>query len=352
MESTAPSIEVSSKLAYLKPGMYLVRLVDGGPGNVLLLSATPVGRGALDFFPGDGVLRNTLSKVGDCIVVRVNGALGSLLLTEFHKIGNQQRITVKIDQVTKENLQSVMASQGTRSVEDAFKTERASLQDSIQEPEVSLLGHVEQRGDIVSQDGWLGDPSSELRIEGFGVSLNGFTDRVKLSYSVLPAHARQYTKPVSGGFVGSRQKAKAIKGVFFKLLGPDAKKYHLSGQAVFLGQAPLAIKSGVALSAKAGKGPLVALHLSIALKESLASSSVSASAWENPAITSIRRRALKSSPSKLSDNKKPVSNKPSAPAKKAVVKKAVVKKAVVKNVSARKVVIKKTAAKKGSPKKK
>jgi hypothetical protein len=339
MDSNAPSIQVSSKLAYLKPGMYLVRLVDGGLGSVLMLSATPVGRGSLDFFPGDGVLRNALSKVGDCIVVRVNNALGSLLLTEFHKPGQQQRVTVKIDQVTQENLASALSSQGDTSAD-------ASLS-SAHTPAVRLLGHIEKKGDIVSRDGWLGDPSSDLRIEGFEVTLSGFTERIKLNYAVLPAGAHKYTKIVSGGFVGSRQEAKAIKGVFFELSGPDAKKYQLSGQAVFLGQAPLTIKSGVELSAQTGKEPLVALHVSVVAKGSVSKTgsasktAASASSWENPAITSIKRQASTtnqslrqkqmSSVAKNSrpDNKKPVS-------KNNLVKKVAVKKTIAKKVVAKK----------------
>ena len=97
--SSQPAIEVSSKLAYLQPGMYIIRLASEAPGNIIMLNPTPVGHGTVDFFPGEGVVRNTLAKVGDCVIVRVKSALGSLLLTEFHKAGQQKQMKLKIDRV-------------------------------------------------------------------------------------------------------------------------------------------------------------------------------------------------------------------------------------------------------------
>lgn len=337
MDNSPAPIEVSSKLAYLQPGMYLVRLVDGAFGNVLMLSATPVGRGSLDFFPGDGVLRNTLSKVGDCIVVRVNGALGSLLLTEFHKPGQQQRITVKIDHVAQENFNTALVNP------DGLVSETSP--DVGTGPTVRLLGHIERVGDKVVQDSWLGDPASDQRIEGFAVGALGLPESVTLSYGALIEGTRKYTHATSGQFVGTRQKAKALTGVIFELTGQSAKKFVLTGQAVFLGQPPRVIKSGVAVTGSTGKEPLVALHLSIAPKDAAQSSSASAvaSAWDNPAITKIKRQASTSKPVSESKAKSPVAANTRAAAKKVVVKKPVAKKAVAKKATVKKVMAKKVS---------
>lgn len=336
MESSPPAIEVSSKLAYLQPGMYIVRLMDGGFGNVLMLSATPVGRGGLDFFPGDGVIRNTLTKIGDCIVVRVHSALGSLLLTEFHKPGQQQRMTVKIDQVTQENLHAAVASQAQQQVAGDFN-------DAPSGPVIRVLGHVERVGDIVVQNDWLGDPSSDRRIEGFAAGLLGLHDKVTLKYAALTEGARKFTKVNAGEFVGTRQQAKALTGVMFELSGADAKKYHLSGQAVFLDQAPLTIESGVELTGETGHEPLVALCLNIApiqARKTPSTPVTAPSAWDNPAVTKIKRQASVDKQSKTSRQKSPIAAPTRVAAKKVVVSKAVAKKASAIPVAAKKVPLK------------
>lgn len=347
MDSSPASIEVSSKLAYLQPGMYLVRLMDGALGNVLMLSATPVGRGTLDFFPGDGVLRNTLAKVGDCIVVRVNVALGSLLLTEFHKPGQQQRITVKIDHVAQENFQAAISGQGAQTV-------AGTEVDAASGPVVRMLGHIERVGDTVSQDDWLGDPTLDRRIEGFAAGLLGLSNRVSLKYSAQTAGTRKFSKAVAGEFVGTRQQAKALTGVMFELSGPDAKKFQLSGQVVFLGQAPLTIKPGVEMTGSTGKEPLTALRLIVTPKEprkTAAEASTIASTWDNPAITKIKRLAPAKPQVPASKQKSSVAASPKAAAKKVVAHKAAASKAPAKKVAAKNAPAKKVVAKKAPAKK-
>lgn len=327
--------------------MYLVRLMDGALGNVLMLSSTPVGRGTLDFFPGDGVLRNTLVNAGDCIVVRVNAALGSLLLTEFHKPGQQQRITVKIDHIAQENFQAVMAGQGAQTVAGADV-------DAATGPVVRMLGHIERVGDTVSQDDWLGDPSSERRIEGFALGLLGLSNRVVLKYGAQTAGTRKYARAVAGEFVGTRQQAKALTGVVFELSGPDAKNFQLSGQVVFLGQAPLTIKPGIEMTGSSGKEHLVALRVSVVPKQSrstAAAASATASVWDNPAITKIKRKASAHKQMPDSKQKSTAAAPPKAAAKKVVALKAAASKAPAKNAPAKKVVAKKAPAKKVAAKK-
>jgi len=308
MESSNPNIEVSSKIAYFQPGMYIVRLTEDAQDNVLTLYPSPVGRGTVDFFPGDGVLRNTLAKVGDCIVVRIKGATGSILLTEFHKTGQQHRMTLKIDRV---------ASEGFEVQGAAAEPERPTTASSASAPvSVRHLGHIERVGDAVVQDGWLGDPLSDQRLEGFAVSVTGLPDGVTLNYAALIEGTRRYASAVSGQFVGTRQKAKALVGVAFDLTGPNSEKFLLSGSVVFAGHPPLALEPGIQMSGPSGTEYLVALHVSIKPK---AARSTAASAWEDPAITKITRQP-------------PVTAGASPPAKKAAAQKATAKKVPQKGV--------------------
>ena len=320
IESSQPAIEVSSKIAYLQPGMYIIRLASEAPGNVITLYPTPVGHGTVDFFPGDGVVRNTLAKIGDCVIVRVKAAVGSLLLTEFHKSGQQKQMKLKIDRVATEGFEDGGGSQGSfPSTVRGSATGRASqvpvpssagvqgaASDAIS---VRQLGHLQGIGDKIVQDDWLGDPMSDDRLEGFALSVKGLPAGVGLTYGALIEGTRRYAAAVAGQFVGTRQKAKAIQGVVFDLTGPDADQFRLSGEVVFAGEPPLAIEPGVQLSGPSGTEHLVALHLSI---EPIAPRFSAASAWDDPAVTRIVRQSpavahkatVKSSAAKTSAAKK------------------------------------------------
>jgi hypothetical protein len=179
---------------------------------------------------------------------------------------------------------------------------------------VRKLGHIEGVGDAVNQAGWLGDPTSLARLEGFAVSPVGLPQGVQLNYGALVEGAQRYASAVAGQFIGTRQKAKPLVGVVFELTGPLAQQFRLSGQVVFAGQPPLAIQPGVPMSGPSGTEHLVALHIAIAPQ---APQSTAASAWDDPTVTRISR-------SKPAAAQKAAVKK--APAKKAPAKKAAVKK--------------------------
>lgn len=98
-DETQPTMQVSSQLAYVAPGMYAVRLLDEVAGSVITLYPAPVCAGSVEFFPGDGIQQMSLAKRGDCIVVCVKGEQSGLLLTEFYRPGQTARLTVGIDRI-------------------------------------------------------------------------------------------------------------------------------------------------------------------------------------------------------------------------------------------------------------
>src|SRR5690606_5121307 len=92
--------ELSTRIMVLEAGMYILRLRASNPApeTCLTVQQSPLGRGAIDFFPAEGVMRNTLSAPGDCIVVRVKGTKAGLLLTEIHKKGTE-RVRLAVDRI-------------------------------------------------------------------------------------------------------------------------------------------------------------------------------------------------------------------------------------------------------------
>lgn len=325
--AAGPTIEVFSKIAYLQPGMYVVRLATEAPGNVITLNSTPIGRGTVDFFPGDGVVRNTLAKVGDCVILRVKGAVGSLLLSEFHKAGQQQQMKLKIDRVATQGFEdhdgghpsfpstvrgaapAASFAQSSNAVNPG-KAPTGKVATAAPSLAVRQLGHIQGEGDTIVENDWLGDPWGDARLEGFAVSVKGLPAGVTLNYGAMIEGTQRYAVAMAGQFLGTRQKAKCLLGVVFELTGPGAEQFQLSGEVVFAGEPPLAIEPGVRLSGPSGTEHLVALQLSIT---PMATRSTAASAWDDPAVTRIVRQS------------------PTA-AQKAPVKPAAAKKAAAKRV--------------------
>lgn len=300
--------DLNTRIMVLDAGMYILRLLASNPApeTCITVQQSPLGRGAVDFFPAEGVMRNTLSAPGDCIVVRVKGSKSGLLLTEIHKKGTEHvRLMVdrivtgaefsadgkKSDTIAAANESSVQVSGDDHDA--APSTAFAPVSSVITSPQsqskkpaiepVNLvhLGHIERRGDVSTTSSWLGDPSGFHRLEGFAISWQNMPKGVNLAYSCRSGATGEPQIGVNGQFVGSRGQAKPITAVAFVLSGPRANEFELSGQVAFAGSSPLAIVPGQELTGPSGAEQLVALQLRITPK--VAQESAPVSPWNDPA---------------------------------------------------------------------
>ncbi|WP_349571884.1 hypothetical protein [Azotobacter salinestris] len=267
------SLKVSSRIVVLDVGMYIFRYVSDTPAHPrnssLSLHQAPVGKGVVDFFPASGVVRNTLTTPGDCVIVRIKGAQASVLVTEYHPEGESAAIQLRIDQIS-------TAPSGPKAVEP-------SPVPPTQAARLKLHGHIETRGDVAVEDGWLGTPGTPLRLEGFAIEWQGQPQDVTLAYLCRSAKGSEPQVALAGQFVGTRRQAKPITSVAFALTGQRAAQYELSGQVVFGGQPPLAIIPDKELSGPNGTEQLVALRLAITPRA--AQVSPPASPWTDTATT-------------------------------------------------------------------
>jgi hypothetical protein len=135
-------------------------------------------------------------------------------------------------------------------------------------------------------DGWLGDPNSQSRIEGFAIEWKNRPQDVDLVYTCRVEGLGQTPAIFSGGYAGTRRKAAPITGVSLALAGPSAADFELSGQVAFAGCPPLIILPGQKLSGPKGSEHLVAMRVSITRKGE-ATVSRSASPWDDPRVTQI-----------------------------------------------------------------
>src|SRR5690606_2513634 len=150
-----------------------------------------------------------------------------------------------------------------------------------------LDGHIERRGDITVQGGWLGSPNSVQRLEGFTIHWPNKPEGVDLAYSCQVQGARQ-PAALSGNYIGTRRRAAPITAVTFGLIGPKQKSFQLDGQVVFSGTPPKTIQNGQEISGPTGQEHLVAILVSVSPKLE-ANAPRYTSPWEDPAITQIYR---------------------------------------------------------------
>ena len=277
-------ITLSSSLRSLEPGMWIFRYASHSAGSVpplVSLAQSCLGQGTVDFFPGEGISRNTLTKIGDCIIARVKGGSAGVLITEYHAKGQQAQVQIRLDRIDSRP-ETLAAAQGAPSgFAPAQPMTTGAAHAGVQ---IKAIGHIERRGDVVANNSWLGDPNGFHRLEGFAIHCEGLPEGVSFGYSARTTGS-QPQAVLAGNFVGTRQKAKAINAVAFNLGGPKAAEYQLSGEVVFAGQPPQPLQPGQEMTGPSGNEQLVALRIRIEPRQAASFDSP----WDDPAITEIFR---------------------------------------------------------------
>ena len=320
-----PDLKLNSRVLALEPGMYIFRYASQLPEGqevCITLQQAPLGKGTVDFFPAEGVNRHTLARLGDCVVIRVKGGKGAVLVTEYHRASQAVSVDLRVDRIDTSEaivrkapvqqppvLAEAIAASSMGSIAGAAQPLHAAALSSmtpITAPVIStrgvvpdtarislaLEGHIERRGDVAVQDSWLGNPDSNARLEGFTINWPNKPQGVDLAYSCKVTGQGKQPAALSGNFVGTRRKAAGIQAITFGLVGPQQKAYQLSGHVVFAGSPPQPIVNGKELSGPTGYENLVAISVSITpTAQTSASPAVSApryeSPWEDPTITQI-----------------------------------------------------------------
>lgn len=299
--NAGPEITITSRVSILTPGMWAFRYAGHSARlavPVVSLNPSCIGDGQADFFPGEGVRKNTLAKPGDSLIVRVQGSPCGILVTEYHLPGEPAGIQLRVDRLDERPAMQASPQSAAQTptpgprfnpnLSPNFSPNQGSAGASGAAP-LELLGHIERRGDVRARGAWLGDPGSPLRLEGFAVSAEPLPPGLSLAYSCRTPGQAEPQAALAGGFVGSRQKARAITTVAFNIGGAASADYVLGGEVAFAGQPPVPIVPGRELSGPTGTEPLVAIRPEISKRAAVPASP--ASPWDDPAITAIFRSA-------------------------------------------------------------
>ena len=280
---TLDGLKITSRVTLLEPGMYIFRYASQPIAErsvCIALQQAPLGKGVIDFFPAEGVSKNMLTKLGDCIIGRVKGGVSTVLITEYYLADVEiDPVDLRIDRI--DTSAAIMRNfmPATRPPEAVAFSATTPVRANL-----NLTGHVEALGDVSVANDCLGDEHGVARLEGFSIHWENKPIGVDLAYTSTIAGAGPSQKVLTPGFTGARNKGAALVAVGFGLTGPDRSLYELTGYVVFAGSAPQPIVAEQMLFGPSGSEPLVAIQLSITPKNEI-NALRHKSLREKPAIT-------------------------------------------------------------------
>ena len=258
-------LKITSRVTLLEPGMYIFRYASQPitERSVLIaLQQAPLGKGVIDFFPAEGVSKNMLTRLGDCIIGRVKGGISTVLITEYYLADlDIDPVDLRIDRIDT----SPAIMHNFLSAKPAPEAVALSATAPTQ-AKLELTGHIQAVGEFSVTDAWLGDESAQTGLEGFKIIWSNKPDSVDLAYTSTISGAGPSQKVLTGSFTGARNKGASLIAVGFGLTGSDRDRYDLSGQVVFAGGARQNIVPEQMLFGPRGTEPLVALQISITPK--------------------------------------------------------------------------------------
>lgn len=268
-------MEITNSVILLQPGIYILRHPNDGqpPMTISRAPGDPAHNGRIEALWTPGTLGATLRDGSDCIVMHVQDAPAELLVSAFAAAPGVGALpALRIDKINLDQPGAPAApapcvppaepepeSEPPPAVPEAVEERKFY----ISEQGVSLVGHIERVGDAVATEGaQLGDPDSNLRLEGF---LAVWPDRpadADLAYNAVVEGLGLTTTTGTGHYCGSKGESRRIKEVTFAVIGAGAAQFALEGSAYFSGGFSATISSGVTVKGP-DHGHLTALRLNV-----------------------------------------------------------------------------------------
>lgn len=308
------AIHVRTALKVLSPGMYTVRHLGTQTSSAsasqlsipLALSQAPIQTdGDIEFICPDGITHQTLATSGDYLLLNIKGGDAVLAASKYAPRALVDKVDIhwRIEPLS----QHESARQSHRSPQprrlhsnrtaEASSTQRTESASTM--PLMQVSGHAERHGDIHAAAGeWLGDPESQIRLEGLRILWQNAPAGVEL---IAGCKAGQHTQQVKNGdFLGTRQQATPIRQLAVCLTGPNADNYILSGEAAFTDGSRQPLGDSRAVRGNANSY-LVAMKVSITPARTQAepeqrtrveqddTSASSRSRWLDPDVTHIQQ---------------------------------------------------------------
>lgn len=242
-------------------GSYLLRYVSTGTPNfppAVRVKASQKDNKQISLVPVTG--GRNMQSPGDCMLVHVTQT-SAIDLTVFNKPTGSLEAELRLERIS--------GSEGVPKktiVKAAPQSE--TVIDRPTEVNLDILAHVAHRGDVLhSQGEWICGPECPMQIEGIEIRWPSAPAGVGLSYEVSTSiRGREWSSEKKAGqFAGSRGKAKPLVALKLRLTGPNAHRYTLVADALFL-SCQIDSRSGqeISFGGPSGREPLVGLRVSVA----------------------------------------------------------------------------------------
>ena len=299
-------MEIKNSIVTLQPGMYILRHPKGGAAPLSVSRAPDSGAsgGKLATIATQKTNGTVLRDGADCIVMHITEAPVDILVTAFLPDARAATPALKIDQIglDAEAAPPIFAA-------PAASTPRTGNIE-ISDKGISIIGHIERTGDVLAGEGQrVGQPASDLRLEGFQVMWPDRPEGVDLAYSVALEGIGVTPIVSTGTFCGSKGEARRITEVTFALIGSGADKFSLEGTAYFSGGFQVPVSSGMALSGPSGLEHLTALVLSTAPAAAVPAKRKTKNPWDESPQTKVFKTEKKVVSSQKSQAQKKTINR-------------------------------------------
>lgn len=277
-------MEFASSILLLNPGMYILRHPKTGtvPLTVSRAAGLQKNNGKLEVIGTPGTEGTILRSGADCIVAHVSGAPVELVVTAYLDKAGAAVPALRVDQVALDGAPA--AAQAPAIPAPVAQADKKAI--AIPASGVSVIAHIERKGDVVASNGvLLGDPGTNLRIEGFQLMWPDRPQGADLAYNIEVEGIGQLPVVKSGKFCGTRGQARRITEATFSLVGPQANEFKLEGTAYFTGGFQVPVESGHALGGPSGLEHLTALRLNVV--KAGAKAAPAANPWDESSRTKV-----------------------------------------------------------------
>ncbi|MFK3906772.1 hypothetical protein ACI2KD_01740 [Pseudomonas monteilii] len=276
---TLDGLKISSRVTLLEPGMYIFRYASQPPADkpvCIALQQAPLGKGSIDFFPAEGVSKNMLTKLGDTIIARVKAGVTTVLITEYHMFDEViEPVDLRIDRI--DTSPAIMRTFAVVASTDSNQALPADTPLPL-----TITAHLNASGEVVSNDGYVGEPGADEFIESFAIDWAEKPIGIDLVYTCTVAGSGPCRNVSTGTVIGARAQGLPLISAGFSLVGPMRKHYELTGLVVFGTAEPQGLVTNQMMHGPTGNEPLVALHLAVTPATKMNAARLK-SPWENSA---------------------------------------------------------------------
>lgn len=250
-----------------------------------------------------------LSGGGDSALIRVSAESAQILITIYQPVGSPEAAPkLRVLRL------SEAAPDGTTAAAPAAAVARKPRM-VITDPH-DIIAHIQRTGDVGESFGsWVGEPGSEMAIEGFSLTAPADLAASDITYQAVLGRGWLSPWNEAGQFCGSRGMALPILGFKLKLSEAAAKRYNLSVSATFLDGTTLDDLGSEDSIEAPSLSPLEAFRITLTSKSAVKKAPVAG----KPAIAKPEPAKLAPAPAVKSRTTAPVALVPK-PAAKPVIK--------------------------------